>query len=82
LYWTNKKGNFEHENFKIEILNPRALTMIKEMQALNLIKVSNDSVSPLKSYLKKMRQNTGDTDILKEVSGIVEEVRSKRYAKN
>jgi hypothetical protein len=69
------------KTLKIEILNPRAITMIKEMQALNLIKVSNDPVSPLKSYLKKMRQNTGDNDILKEVSGIVEEVRSRRYAK-
>jgi hypothetical protein len=69
------------ETLKIEILNPKALTLIKGMQELNLIRVSNDHVTPLKSYLKKMRKNTSDPSILEDVTSIVEEVRSKRYGK-
>jgi hypothetical protein len=38
------------KTLKIEILNPRALTMIKEMQALNLIKVSNILALPCMNF--------------------------------
>lgn len=43
---------------KVEILNPKALQLIKGMQELKLIKVSNDPVSAVKAYLKKMRANS------------------------
>jgi len=41
------------EAFKIEILNPKALQLIKGMQDLNLIKITDEPVSNLQSYLKK-----------------------------
>jgi len=41
------------EALKIEILNPKALQLIKGMQDLKLIKVTDEPVSALKSYLKK-----------------------------
>ncbi len=67
---------------KIEILNPKALQLIKGMQDLNLIKVtSDDPVSGLKDYLKKMRANASEAPSLEEISQIVEDVRTKRYAK-
>lgn len=69
------------EALKIEILNPKALQLIKGMQDLKLIKVSDDPASTLKAYLKKMRSNTAGAPDLEEITEIVEDVRSKRHAK-
>ena len=69
------------EALKIEILNPKALQLIKGMEELKLIKVSDNPVSTLKAYLKKMRRNAAVTPSLDEIANIVEDVRAKRYAK-
>ena len=69
------------EALKIEILNPKALQLIKGMQDLKLIKVSDEPASTLKVYLKKMRRNAATTPGLDEITKIVEDVRAKRYAK-
>jgi hypothetical protein len=69
------------EALKIEILNPKALQLIKDMQDLKLIKVSDEPVSTLKAYLKKMRRKSSAIPGLDEITKIVEGVRAKRYAK-
>lgn len=69
------------EALKIEIINPKALKLIKGMQELNLIKVSEEPASKLKLYLKKMRCHSSTAPNLNEITKIVEEVRAKRYAK-
>jgi hypothetical protein len=69
------------ESLKIEILNPKALQLIRGMQELKLIKVTEEPVSILKAYLKKMRRNSYTAPGLDEITKIVEEVRAKRYAK-
>jgi hypothetical protein len=69
------------EALKIEILNPKALQLIKGMQDLKLIKVTDEPVSALKSYLKKMRENSSSVPSMEEITKIVEDVRSKRYGK-
>ena len=69
------------EALKIEILNPKALQLIKGMQELKLIKVSDEPVSMLKAYLKKMRVNSATAPGLSEITNIVEEVRAKRNVK-
>lgn len=69
------------EALKIKILNPKALQLIKGMQDLKLIKVTDEPVSALKSYLKKMRSNSSSAPGLEEITKIVEDVRAKRYAK-
>jgi hypothetical protein len=69
------------EALKIEILNPKALQLIKGMQDLKLIKVSEEPVSALKLFLKKMRRNSSSAPGLVEITKIVEDVRAKRYAK-
>lgn len=69
------------EALKIEILNPKALQLIRGMQELKLIKVSDEPVSLLKSYLKKMRRKAATVPDLDEIAKIVEDVRAKRYAK-
>jgi len=51
------------------------------MQELKLIKIRDESVSPLKVYLKKMRRNSSTAPSLDEITKIVEQVRTKRYAK-
>jgi hypothetical protein len=70
------------EALKIEILNPKALQLIKGMQELKLIKVSDEPVSALKRYLKKMRRRSSTAPSLDEITKIVETVRAKRYAKS
>jgi hypothetical protein len=69
------------EALKIEILNPKALQLIKGMQDLKLIKVNDAPASALATYLKKMRRNTATAPTLADITTIVEEVRAKRYAK-
>ncbi len=69
------------EALKIEILNSKALQLIKGMQELILIKVSDEPVSKLKTYLKKMRRNSGTAPSLNEINKIVEQIRVQRYAK-
>lgn len=69
------------ETLKIEILNPKVLKLIKGMEDLNLIKVSEEPVSRLTSYLKKMRRNSASVPDLDEITSIVEKVRASRYAK-
>ena len=66
------------EALKIEILNPKALQLIKGMENLKLIKVSDEPVSTLKAYLKKMRRNSSTAPDLDEITKIVEDVRTKR----
>jgi hypothetical protein len=41
------------EVLRIEILNRKAMQLIKGMQELNLIKVSEEPASKVKAYLKK-----------------------------
>ena len=69
------------EALKIEILNPKALKLIKGMQDLNLIKVSDALATKFKAYLKKMRRNSTTAPSLIDITKIVEKVRSARYAK-
>ena len=69
------------QELKIEILNPKALQLIKGMQELELIKVSDVPISKLKAYLKKMRRNNASAPSISEITKIVENVRAKRYAK-
>lgn len=51
------------------------------MQELNLIKITEEPVSKIKAYLKKMRQFSASSPGLEEITKIVEEVRQERYAK-
>jgi hypothetical protein len=69
------------EALKIEILNPKALQLIKGMQELKLIRVSDEPETALKAYLKKMRRNSSSVPDLDEITKMVEDVRAKRYAK-
>jgi len=43
--------------------------------------VTNEPVSTLKIYLKKMRSKSSSAPSLEEITKMVENVRAKRYAK-
>ena len=49
------------EAISIEILNPKALQLIKGMQALHLIKISKGRVSRPKATAKKKKPSTSTT---------------------
>jgi len=66
---------------RIEILNPKALQLIKGMQDLNLIKLSEDPSSELETYLKKMRKKADVAPSADDISKLVKDVRKKRNAK-
>lgn len=67
------------EAYKLEILDPKALKLIKGMQDLNLIRVTKEPVSSMQLYLNKMRKNASNAPSLYEITSIVEKVRSKRF---
>ena len=67
------------EAYKLEILDPKALKLIKGMQDLNLIRVTKEPVSSMQLYLNRMRKNASNAPSLDEITSIVEKVRSKRF---
>jgi hypothetical protein len=69
------------EALKIEILKPKAMQLIRGMQELNLIRVSENPETALKSYLLKMRRNSKSVPGPDAIARVVDEVRTKRYAK-
>ena len=66
---------------KIEVLNPKALKLIKGMEDLKLIKVTAERKDDFQQYLKKMRSKSKSAPNLKEITKVVDQVRSERYAK-
>jgi len=69
------------ETIRIDIVNPKAKKIIKELADLNLINIRDKN--PLKSFealLKKLRSKNGDIS-MDEITKEVEAVRSKRYGK-
>jgi hypothetical protein len=69
------------ETLKIDIVNPKAKRIIKELADLNLISIHDKN--PLKSFeslLTRLRKKTGKI-YLEEITIEVELVRAKRYGK-
>ena len=67
---------------RIEILNPKATKLLKDLAALNLIAIQDTSKNGFLDILKKLRKKAKSAPSLKEITSEVELVRSKRYAKN
>lgn len=66
---------------QIELIDPRALKLLKDLEEMNIIKMNEDPSDKLLSILKKIRmpQNEvpDDEEILKEVK----QVRAERYGR-
>lgn len=69
------------ETMRIDILNPKAVRLLKDLADLNLIAIQDTSKTGFASVLKKLRSNAKAAPTLDEITKEVETVRSKRYAK-
>ena len=66
---------------RIDILNPKAAKLLKDLADLNLIAIQDTSKSGFAGVLKKLRSKSKSAPTLNEIPKEVELVRSKRYAK-
>jgi hypothetical protein len=65
----------------VNILNPKAARLLKDLADLNLIAIQDTSKNGFASILKKLRSKAKSAPTLEEITNEVELVRSKRYAK-
>lgn len=66
---------------RIDILNPKAERLLKDLADLNLIAIQDTSKNGFTSVLKKLRSKAKSSPTFDEITSEVELVRSKRYAK-
>lgn len=70
------------ETLRIDILNPKAKSLLKDMADLDLIKIKKGKVkSEFKELLEKFRANAENAPSLDEITAEVESVRKARYEK-
>jgi len=67
------------ETIRIEILNPKANQLLKDLADLNLIKIQPKLT--IREALEKTRRNAEYVPNLDEITAEVEEVRQARYGK-
>ncbi|MCY1543019.1 hypothetical protein D9M68_788060 [compost metagenome] len=68
-------------SMRIDILNPKAARLLKDLADLNLIAIQDTSKNGFASVLKRLRSKAKLAPTLDEITREVETVRSKRYAK-
>lgn len=64
---------------QVNILNPKADIILKDMEKQNLISIKRTSDKNLRSILNNLRSNAKTAPSLKEITKEVELVRTKRY---
>lgn len=68
-------------SLRIELLNPKALKLLKDLAELKLISIENSTEMEFSNTLKNLRSKSDFAPSLKEISKEVKSVRSKRYGK-
>lgn len=66
---------------RIDILNPKAAKLLKDLADMNLIAIQDTSKNGFAGVLKKLRSKAKLAPTFEEITSEVELVRSKRYAK-
>ena len=70
------------ESLRIEILNPKAKQLLKNLADMELIKIKKETVkSDFSELLDKLRSQSENTPSLDEITKEVESVRKTRYEK-
>jgi hypothetical protein len=70
------------ESIRIEILNPKAKSLLKNLADLNLIKIKKEKVNTeFADLLARLRKKSDDSFSLEDITSEVESVREKRYEK-
>ncbi len=67
------------ETIKVDILNPKARKLLKDLADLNLISIRKSTKSDFSEVLDKLRSKSETVPDLDEITREVETVRSKRY---
>ena len=67
---------------RIDILNPKAAKLLKDLAALILIAIKDTSKNGFAGVLKKLRSKAKSAPSLADITTEVELVRRKRYAKS
>ena len=70
------------ETLQIEILNPKAKKLLKDLADMNLINIGKptDTKTEFKALLTKLRSKSAKAPSLDEIANEVEQVRTSRYA--
>jgi hypothetical protein len=66
---------------RIDILNPKAARLLKDLADMNLIAIRDSSKSGFESVLRRLRSKADSAPSFEEITKEVELVRAKRYAK-
>jgi len=70
------------ESIRIDIINPKAKALLKDLADLDLIKIKKDIPKKnFQSLLNKLRKNHMEAPSLEEITAEVEKVRKARYDK-
>ena len=69
------------DTITVQILNPKAKRLLKDLADLNLIAIQDAPKNSFGEVLKKLRLKSTSTPNLEEITKEVELVRTKRYAK-
>ena len=69
------------DTLKINILNPKALNLLKDLADMDLISVQNNSKNAFEDLLERLRSQSDSAPSLEEITKEVEAERTKRYAK-
>ncbi|MBK9212045.1 MAG: hypothetical protein IPO14_03565 [Saprospiraceae bacterium] len=69
------------DNIRVDILNPKALRLLKDLADMNLIAIQDNSKTGFASVLKKLRLKAKTAPTIEEITKEVELVRQKRYEK-
>lgn len=67
------------ETITIDIINPKANKLLKNLESLDLISIRKKNAFDWKQKLKIIRKNNTNDNILDEITKEVESVRKKRY---
>ena len=70
------------ETLRIDIINPKAKSLLKDLADLDLIRIKTNKIkSEFVELLDKLRINSEDSPSLDEITSEVEAVRKSRYEK-
>jgi len=69
------------ETIRIDIINPKAKKLLKDLADLKLIKIKKDVKTDFSSLLQKLRTKSSESLSLNEITKEVENVRKSRYEK-
>lgn len=68
-------------SIRIDILNPKAVKLLKSLADLELIAIKENSKKGFSEILKKLRSKSKTAPDLEEITKEVEKVRANRYGK-